>query len=166
MLLDAKDKFRSHYADMRDASDDTGLIRRLAARRKLINVSPHFACTYVSHESYRAFMHNAFHRGKTFVHSYARPGTRFFPLVLAYFPLSLLAVATALRRPRLALSGALASPVPFVAAAAALRRDRATVVSAGWVGSNWLVAMCAGLWYGLWLALRARLGRRGVADGM
>lgn len=158
MLLDAKTEFSSYYADTRNASDDTGLIRILAARQR-INVSPHFACIYVSHESYRAFMHNVFHRGKTFVDSYGRPGTRFFPLVLAYFPLSLLAVATALRRPRLALRAALAFPVPFVAAATALRRDRATVVSAGWVGSNWLVAMCAGLWYGLWLALRARLGR-------
>jgi glycosyltransferase involved in cell wall biosynthesis len=158
MLLEAKDKFSSYYADTRDASDDTGLIRLLAARQP-INVSPHFACIYVSHESYRAFMNNVFHRGKTFVDSYGRPGARFFPLVLAYYPLNLLAVATALRRPRLALRAALAAPIPFTAAATALRRDRATVVSAGWVGPNWLAAMCAGLWYGLWLALRARLGR-------
>jgi glycosyltransferase involved in cell wall biosynthesis len=158
MLLDAKTQFSSHYADTRDASDDTGLIRLLAARQR-INVSPHFACTYVSHESYRAFMHNVFHRGKTFLDSYGRPGTRFFALVLAYFPLSLLAAASALRRPRLALRAALVAPIPFAAVAAALRRDRATVVSVGWVGPNWLAAMCAGLWYGLWLALRARLGR-------
>jgi glycosyltransferase involved in cell wall biosynthesis len=158
LLLDAKGQFSSYYADTRDASDDTGLIRLLAARQP-IHISPHFACLYTPHETYRAFMRNVFGRGKSFVDSYGRPGTRFFPLVLAYFPLSLLAVATALRRPRLALRAALAFPVPFVAAATALRRDRATVVSAGWVGSNWLVAMCAGLWYGLWLALRARLGR-------
>jgi glycosyltransferase involved in cell wall biosynthesis len=158
MLLDAKTQFSSYYADMRDASDDTGLIRLLAARQP-INVSPYFACTYSSHESYRAFMHNVFHRGKTFVDSYGRPGTRFFGLVLAYFPLSLLAAASALRRPRLALRAALAAPIPFAGAAATLRRDRATVVSVAWVGPNWLVAMCAGLWYGLWLALCARFGR-------
>jgi glycosyltransferase involved in cell wall biosynthesis len=161
MLLDAKAEFRSHYADSRNASDDTGLIRLLAAHRR-INVSPHFACTYASHESYRAFMHNVFHRGKTFVDSYGRPDTRFFPLVLAYFPLSLLAAALALRRPRRALWAAAIAPVPFAAAAAALRRDRATVAAVGWVGPNWLAAMCLGLWYGLWLALRARLGRGGA----
>jgi glycosyltransferase involved in cell wall biosynthesis len=160
LLLDAKTEFNSYYADTRNASDDTGLIRLLAARQP-INISPHFACIYVSHESYRAFMYNVFHRGKTFVDSYGRPGTRFFPLVLAYFPLSLLAAASALRRPRLALRAALAAPIPFVAAAAALRRDRAAAMSVGWVGPNWLAAMCAGLWYGLWLALRARLGPRG-----
>lgn len=156
MLLDAKAQFSSHYADTRNASDDTALIRLLAARQP-INVSPHFACTYSSHESYRAFVHNVFHRGKTFVDSYGRPGTRFFPLVLAYFPLSVLAAAAALRRPRLAVRALAVSPVPFAAAAAALRRDRATVAAVGWVGPSWLAAMCAGLWYGLWLALRARL---------
>ncbi|HWW89310.1 MAG TPA: glycosyltransferase family A protein [Solirubrobacteraceae bacterium] len=158
MLLDVKTQFSSYFADMRDASDDTGLIRLLAARQP-INISPHFACVYVAHESYRAFMHNAFHRGKTFIDSYGRPGTRFFPLVLAYFPLSLLAARTALRRPRLALKAALAAPVSFAATAMALRRDRADVMTVAWVGPSWSAAMGTGLWYGLWLVLRARLSR-------
>jgi glycosyltransferase involved in cell wall biosynthesis len=158
MLLEAMREFSSYYADTRNVSDDTGLIRLLAARQR-INVSPHFACTYSAHEGYRAFMHNVFHRGKTFVDSYGRPGTRFFPLVVAYFPISLLAVVIALRRPRLALKAAAAAPVPFAAAATALRHDRADVVAASWIGPNWLAAMCVGLWYGLWLALRARFGR-------
>jgi hypothetical protein len=104
-------------------------------------------------------MYNVFHRGKTFVDSYGRPGTRFFPLVLAYFPLSLLAARLALRWPRRAVRAAAVAPIPFAAVAAALRRDRATVAAVGWVGPNWLAAMCLGLWYGLWLALRARFGR-------
>ena len=157
MLLEAKTHFNSYYADSRNASDDTGLIRLLAARQP-INISPRFSCIYSSHDSYRAFMYNVFHRGKTFVDSYGRPGTRFFPLVLAYFPVSLLTAMGALRRPRLTLKAALATPIPFVAAAVALRRDRASAVSVAWVGPNWLAAMCAGLWYGLWLALRGRFG--------
>jgi len=161
MLMEANEEFSSYYSDMRHASDDTGLIRLLAARRP-INVSPNFACTYSAHEGYRAFMHNVFHRGKTFVDSYGRPGTRFFALVLAYFPLSLLAAAVAARRPRAAAMGALVTPLPFAALATALRRDRATIASAAWVGPSWLAGMCAGLWYGLWLALRARLGREPV----
>jgi glycosyltransferase involved in cell wall biosynthesis len=158
MLLEAKAEFSSYYADTRDASDDTGLIRLLAARQR-INVSPHFACTYSAHEGYRAFMHNVFHRGKTFVDSYGRPGSRFFPLVVAYFPISLLAAVIALRRPRLALKAAAATPIGFAAAATALRRDRADIVAVSWIGPNWLAAMCVGLWYGLGLALRARFGR-------
>jgi glycosyltransferase involved in cell wall biosynthesis len=156
MLLEAKTEFSSFYADPRNVSDDTALIRLLAARQR-INVSPHFACTYSAHEGYRAFMHNVFHRGKTFVDSYGRPGSRFFPLVVAYFPISLLAAVTAVRRPRLAVGAAAATPVAFAAVAAGLRRERADVVAASWVGPNWLAAMCVGLWYGLWLALSARL---------
>jgi hypothetical protein len=45
MLLEAKREFSSYYTDTRNVSDDTGLIRLLAARQR-INVSPHFACTY------------------------------------------------------------------------------------------------------------------------
>lgn len=156
LLLRAMEEFSSHYADTRNASDDTALIRLLAARQR-INVSTEFACLYTPHESYGAFMYNVFHRGKTFVDSYGRPGTRFFGLVLAYFPLSLLAFAGALRRPRRALAAALAAPLPFAAAAVALRRERATMLASAWVGPSWLAAMLAGLWYGLWLALRARL---------
>ncbi len=158
MLLEAKTEFSSHYSDTRNASDDTGLIRLLAARQP-INVSPHFACVYASHDSYPAFMHNVFHRGKTFVDSYGRPGTRFFPLVLAYFPLSLLGAALALRRPRLALRAAAVTPAGFAAVTAALHRNRADAATVAWVGPSWLAAMCAGLWYGLWLALCARLDR-------
>ena len=161
MLLEAKTQFNSYYADSRDASDDTGLIRLLAARQP-INISPHFACVYAAHDGYRAFMHNVFHRGKTFVDSYGRPGTRFFPLVLAYFPLSLLGAAMALRRPRFALKLASLAPLGFATATAALRRERADVMTVAWVGPNWLAAMCAGLWYGLWLALRARRGGGGL----
>ncbi|HTR88481.1 MAG TPA: hypothetical protein VMG62_00050, partial [Solirubrobacteraceae bacterium] len=91
---------------------------------------------------------------------YGRPGTRFFALVLAYFPLSLLALLVAIRRPRLALRAAALTPLAFAAAALPLRRDRATVASLAWVGPSWLIAMCSGMWYGLWLVLRDRLKAR------
>ncbi len=88
------------------------------------------------------------------------PARVFFPLVVAYFPLSLLAGVIALRRPRLAVKAAAATPVAFAAGATALRRERAGIVADAWIGPNWLAAMCAGLWHGLWLALRARFVRR------
>jgi glycosyltransferase involved in cell wall biosynthesis len=157
MLLDANAEFSSHYADTRSASDDTGLIRLLASRQQ-INVSPHFACTYTPHESYRAFMKNIFERGRTFLDSYGRPGTRFFPLLLAFYPASLLTAILALRRPRLAMRAAVASPLPFAAATMAFRRSLADAFAVAWIGPNWLAAMCVGLWTGLWMALRSRLG--------
>lgn len=160
MLLDANSQFSSYYADTRSASDDTGLIRLLAARQP-INVSPHFACIYTSHESYRAFMRNIFERGRTFLDSYGRPGTRFFPLVVAFYPACLLAATIALRRPRLAMKATLALPFSFAAPTMAWRRNRADALTLAWIGPNWLLAMCSGLWAGLWLALRSRLQGHG-----
>lgn len=159
MLLDANAEFSSHYVDTRTASDDTGLIRLLAARQE-INVSPDFACTYTPHEGYRAFMKNIFERGRTFLDSYGHPGTRFFPLVLAFYPASLLTAVLALRRPRLAAKAATASPLLFAAVTMAFRRSRADALAVAWIGPNWLVGMCVGLWTGLWMVLRARLGNR------
>ncbi len=161
MLVEANDEFSTYFAETGNASDDTGLIRLLAARQP-INISPQFACIYTSHGTYRAFMSNIFHRGKTVIDSYGRPGTRFFPLVLAFYPASLLALIAALRRPRLALKAVAVSPLSFAVATMTLRRSRADAVTVAWVGPNWLAAMCAGLWTGLLLALRARLGRRGA----
>jgi glycosyltransferase involved in cell wall biosynthesis len=159
MLLDANAQFSSYYADTRSASDDTGLIRLLAAQQP-INVSPHFACTYTPHEGYVAFMRNVFERGRTFLDSYGRPGTRFFPVVLAFYPLSLLAAILGLRRPRLALKAAIVSPLPLAAATMAFRRNRADAFAVAWIGPNWVAGMCAGLWAGMWMVLRSRLGDR------
>lgn len=159
LLLDANSQFDTYYTDTRYASDDTALLRLLAARAP-INVSPHFSCTYNPHDNYVGFVRNIFHRGRTFLDSYGRPGTRFFPLVLAFYPLSLLAALIAARRPRLALKAAIASPLSFAAATIALRRSRADAVAVALIGPSWLAAMCVGLWTGLWMAMRARLGGR------
>lgn len=159
MLLGANTEFSSYYADSHSASDDTGLIRLLAARQR-INVSPHFACIYTPHESYSAFMHNIHHRGKTFLDSYGRRGTRFFPIVLAFYPISLLTAILALRRPRLAVRALAASPLPFAAATIASRRSLADVFAVSWVGPSWLAAMSVGLWTGLGKALRARVANQ------
>jgi glycosyltransferase involved in cell wall biosynthesis len=159
LLLDANSQFSTYYADTRYASDDTALLRMLAARQP-INVSPHFSCTYNPHDNYSAFVRNIFHRGRTFLDSYGRPGTRFFPLVLAFYPLSLLSALIAARRPRLALKAAIASPLSFAAATMALRRNRADAAAVAMIGPSWLAAMCVGLWAGLWMAVRARVGSR------
>jgi len=157
MLLSANTNFSSYYADTRNASDDTGLIRLLAAQQP-INVSPHFDCTYTPHQGYVAFMRNIFERGRTFLDSYGRPGTRFFPIVLAFYPGTLLSAILALRRPRLALKAAVAAPLTLAAATMAFRRSRADALAVAWIGPNWLLGMCLGLWTGLWMALRARIG--------
>jgi glycosyltransferase involved in cell wall biosynthesis len=157
-LLEAIASFRSHYADLRNVSDDTALIRLLAAHQR-INISPGFACIYRSRDAFRPFMHHAFHRGKMFVDTYGRPGARFFPLVVALYPLSAGAAAIAVRRPRRVLMAGAAAPLAFATGALALRAPRADVAAVTWVGPNWLLAFAAGMWYGLWLALRNRASR-------
>lgn len=156
MLLKANSEFTSFYSDTRYASDDTGLIRLLAAHQP-INISPHFACVHTPYKGYRAFMRNVREKGMTFPDSYGRPGTRFFPLLIAFYPACLLAAAVARLRPRLALQAATALPLGLAAVTMAYRRNRADAIAVAWIGPNWLLGMCIGLWRGLWMALRTRL---------
>jgi glycosyltransferase involved in cell wall biosynthesis len=150
-LLGAIEAFSSRYGDMRDASDDTALIRLLAAEQR-INISPQFAGVYRSREAFGPFMLHAFHRGKMFLDSYGRRDSRFFPLLAAFFPLSVVAGAIGLRRPRLLASAPLLAGLSGVA----LRRERQDVAAVAWVGPSWLLAFGSGIWYGLWLALHGR----------
>jgi len=157
-LLDATENFDSHYADPRNANDDTSVIRLLAARQP-INISPGFACIYRSRDALVPFLKHAFHRGVIFVDGWARPGGRFFGVIVAYYPLSALALLLALKRPRLAAAAALAAPVASVSTGAALRRSRADCAALGMLGPPWLCVYGAGMWRGLWLMLRGRAAR-------
>jgi glycosyltransferase involved in cell wall biosynthesis len=156
-LLSALGDFRSIYNDLRLASDDTLLIRSIAAEQP-INISPGFACSYSFPRSLRRFLRHAFHRGTTFVDSFGRPGTRFFWVLVAFFPMSLLFAAVAVWRPRAAL--ALIATGPFAAGAgvAALRRPPADVFAFSALIAPFALAYSAGLWRGGLMAARARIG--------
>jgi glycosyltransferase involved in cell wall biosynthesis len=160
MMLEAMGGFRSYYADVRDANDDTPIIRALAEQQP-INISPGFSCLYRPRQSLGPFARHAFHRGGVFVDGYGRPGTRFFAVIVAFYPLSLLTAALAVRRPRQAVAAAAAAPLAGAGLGLALRRPRADSIALATVGPLWLAAFAAGMWRGLWLALRARLQRRG-----
>lgn len=155
-LLDATEKFDSYYEDTRDANDDTSVIRLLAADRP-INISPQFACVYRSREALVPFLRHAFHRGVIFIDGWARPGGRFFPLIVAFYPLSALAALAALLRPRTLGPLALAAPAAGAGVGVALRRSRSDCAALGMLGPAWLCLYAAGMWRGLWLALRARV---------
>jgi glycosyltransferase involved in cell wall biosynthesis len=157
-LLEATASFDSHYADTRNANDDTSVIRMLAARQP-INISPGFACVYRSRDAFAPFLRHAFHRGIVFVDGWGRRGGRFFGVIVAFYPLSALAVLLALRRPRLTAAAALAAPLVGVSGGAALRRSRADCAALGMLGPAWLCVFGAGMWRGLWLLLRARAAR-------
>jgi glycosyltransferase involved in cell wall biosynthesis len=158
LLLDAMSGFRSYYEDTRDANDDTPVIRSLAARQR-INISPGFSCMYRPRTSWRPFMRHAYHRGGVFVDGYGRPGTRFFAVIAAFYPLSAISLALAIRHPRRALPAIAAAPLAGAAAGFGLKRARADTAALATVGPLWLCAFAAGMWRGLCLALRARLRR-------
>lgn len=159
LLLDAISGFRSYYDDVRDANDDTPIIRTLAAQQP-IHISPGFACLYRPRESVGPFIRHAFHRGGVFVDGYGRRGTRFFGVIAAFYPLSLLAAVGAVRRPRRAIAAAATAPLAGAGLGVALRRPRADSVALATVGPLWLGAFAAGMWRGLWLAAQARLRRQ------
>jgi glycosyltransferase involved in cell wall biosynthesis len=154
-LLEALENFDSRYLDARNANDDTSIIRVLAASQP-INISPGFACVYRSRDALRPFLRHAFHRGGVFIDGWARSGGRFFGVILAFYPLSALAVAIGLRRPKLALAAIVVTPPACAGAGAALRRPPADCAALGLLGLPWLCVYGAGMWRGLWLALRAR----------
>jgi glycosyltransferase involved in cell wall biosynthesis len=154
-LLDAIENFDSRFADSRYANDDTSIIRVLAEQRP-INLSPSFACVYRSRDALLPFLRHAVERGIHFIDGWARPGGRFFGVIVAFYPVSALAVVVGLRRPKIALAALSAAPVASAGAGAALGRSPADCAALSLLGLPWLCAYSAGMWRGLWLALRAR----------
>jgi glycosyltransferase involved in cell wall biosynthesis len=156
-LLKALTEFRSMYEDSRFANDDTVLIRSIAKWQR-INLSPGFACRYHARESLERFLRHSYHRGTVFVDGFGRRGTRFFPVVVAFFPASVAFAALTARRPQWA--AAIAAGVPLLAALWAARLDRppADVVAFSALSGPFALAYSAGIWRGGAMALRARLG--------
>ncbi len=154
-LLDAIDRFQSQYEDSRFSSDDTHLLRAIAARDR-IHISPHFRSVYRNREAPAPFLRHAVHRGTTFFDGFSRPGTRFFPAVVAAFPLSIAGVGLTMRRPRAALGAGAGAGV--AGAGFALRRGRpaAEALSFGALVVPFAIAFAAGIWRGAWLAAKAR----------
>jgi len=154
-LLATMGSVRSLYDDLAHANDDTLMIRELVADGGRINISPGFSCLYRSRTSLRGFLRHAYHRGGVFVDGYGRRGTRFFPVVAAFFPASLAGLAVLRRRPALALL----APNAAAAAALALRRSHEDARVMGTLGPLWLAAYAAGMWRGLVRALSAAARR-------
>jgi glycosyltransferase involved in cell wall biosynthesis len=159
LLVEAFDAFRSRYADTRNANDDGPIIRWVAARSR-VNIAPSFACVYTPRRTLRSFVKHALHRGVVFVDGHGRPESRFFPLVVAFFPVSAaLAVAT-VKRPLVAPLAALG--VAGAAAVAASRRRRSTEETLAFaaLAPVYAVAHGVGMWRGAALALAGRLRQR------
>jgi glycosyltransferase involved in cell wall biosynthesis len=157
-LLDAIESFDSRYEDSRFSSDDTHMLRAIAARER-IHISPSFASVYRNREAFGPFLKHALHRGTTFYDGFGRRGTRFFGVIVVAFPGSLAGVGLMLRRPRTTLAGALAACGAGSAFALLRRRPVAEALPFGALVVPFAASFTAGIWRGAWLAFRARVQR-------
>jgi glycosyltransferase involved in cell wall biosynthesis len=142
--------FRSHYGDSRHANDDTPILRAVAAQER-IHISPEFACTYSPRTTLAQFLRHAIHRGTVFLDGHGTPESRFFPAVMAFFPLSL-ALA---RRPSLipaALAGAGAAAAAYGVYAGRPRRDVEVLAT---VTPVYALGHAIGMWRGVVELLRS-----------
>jgi glycosyltransferase involved in cell wall biosynthesis len=93
LLVEAMSTFEEQTYDIKNSSDDTHLIRLLAAENR-INLSPNFSCTYHARTKLRQFIQHSFNRGKFFVDGFFRPGNRFYVPLIFFLILSLALVIT------------------------------------------------------------------------
>lgn len=159
LLREAADAFCSRYADARNANDDTPMLRTVAERRP-INISPSFACTYTPRDELRAFVLHAMHRGVVFLDGHGRRESRFFPFVVAFYPLSIVVGIAVRRKPALAPLLAAATAATAGVVAARKTRGREEIFSFAALTPVYAVAHGVGMWKGLALAARHRLGVR------
>jgi glycosyltransferase involved in cell wall biosynthesis len=148
--------FTSRYEDSRFSNDDTLMLRAIAAEHR-IHISPSFASVYRNREALIPFLRHANHRGTVFYDGFSRPETRFFPAVVAAFPLSAAGVAVAARRPRAAVAVAAAMSAAGALFARSRRRPISEAVAFGVLVTPFATAFSAGIWYGAWLSAKARL---------
>jgi glycosyltransferase involved in cell wall biosynthesis len=157
LLREAVAAFESYYANGRFVSDDTALIRWLAKRERIF-LSPEFSCRYAPRTKLGAFLRQAVYRGSTFLDGHGRPESRFFPVAVAFFPVSVGLAVLGLRRPAaIPLLGAASVVVGGVVAARA-RRSRFETLSFALLIPPYAIAHGIGMWRGLVTIAGERLG--------
>jgi glycosyltransferase involved in cell wall biosynthesis len=158
LLLSAFAGFRTRYADVRLANDDTPILRDVAARAR-IGISPRFACTYVPRTALWSFFRHSVHRGVVFVDGHGTRESRFFPAVLAFFPLSTALAVAAVRRP--VLLPAVVATVGVAAAVVGVRaeRSRREVAVLASVTPLYALGHGLGMWRGAFELVRGALAR-------
>ena len=156
LLLEAFDRFRSGYADPRHANDDTPVLRYIAERHD-IHVSPEFSCRYSPRESLDSFLRHSVHRGVVFVDGHGRRDSRYFPVAVAFYPLSAGLVVVALRRPSVLPAAAVACGLGAAALGVRTGRSGREIRALGLVTPMYAVGHALGMWKGLGLLVSRRL---------
>jgi prepilin-type processing-associated H-X9-DG protein len=156
LLLEAFAAFQTRYSDSRYANDDTPFIRWIAAREP-ISISPRFASDYSPRTSFGAFVRHSFRRGIVFLDGHGRPESRLFPIVVAFYPVSVLLALAATRWPRIAVGAVAATSLGASGLGVMRRRSGRQLASLALLTPVYAAAHGAGMWRGL-----VMLGARGV----
>ena len=155
---EAMEGVTSLVADPRKANDEV-VLRRLIEVHDF-NMDPAFRCSYRGRRSFRGFVRHAHHRGIVFVDGFLHPGRRFFPVLVAFFPVSAAFVLAAARWPRRAALVLATIPVIAASLIGVRRRNARDAGIAGALSVPWLLAFGTGIWRGAAMVLRARRRRR------
>jgi glycosyltransferase involved in cell wall biosynthesis len=158
LLVAAFEGFHPRYGDVRLANDDTPILRDLAARRR-IGISPEFSCAYSPRTSLGRFFRHAIRRGAVFVDGHGRRESRFFPVVVAFFPLSAALVVAAARRPAVAPAAAVACGLAAAAYGSRAGRSREEIRALALVTPVYAVGHGLGMWRALGELARGRFDR-------
>ena len=152
-------QFRSYYSDERNASDDTPMIRWIADQQP-IYISPNFACSYAARTTLKGYVNHAYHRGIVFLDGHGRRQSRFFPIAVAFYPLSVVGAAILLRKPAWAVGGLVAGVAAAFGFSLAKGFNPGEAASFAALSPIYAVAHGAGMWHGLALLVTNRLRRR------
>jgi glycosyltransferase involved in cell wall biosynthesis len=153
LLMSAFAEFQSQYADSRLANDDTPILRAVAGTAA-IHISPQFACVYAPRTNLGSFLRHAVHRGVVFLDGHGTPESRFFPAVVAFFPLSAAVATAAVRRPGLVPAGLAACGLAAASYGLHAGRSRRELVVLAGVTPLYAVAHGVGMWRGALELLR------------
>jgi hypothetical protein len=148
LVLDAIASFHTRYADLRQANDDTPLLRWIAEREP-IHVSPGFRSHYRPRTTLASFLRHSVHRGVVFLDGHGRPESRFFPAVVLFYPVSLGLGLAALRRPVLVPATLLGVSAAATALGVLKGREGRDLESLAVVTPLYGVAHGVGMWRGL-----------------
>ena len=161
LLREAFGRFTTSYRDERHANDDTPILRWLAAQMP-IHISPNFACVYAPRSTLAGFLRHAYHRGIVFLDGHGHRPSRFFPAVVAFYPVSIAATGLAARRPLRAASLAAATVVVAGAVAVLKRRTPEEVLAFAVLTPVYAAAHGLGMWRGIALAIVKRTTPRNI----
>ena len=154
LLLSAAGEFASHFADASLASDDTRLLRTVAAVED-IHLSPDVLCTHHARSGRGSFSRQCYYRGTTFVDGYLADPARARGLMAGVLGLGAAGGVVAATLPRTTLAG---GALACLAAGALARTCGATgreAVAVGALSPAFGVCFGAGVVRGLRLAASA-----------